>query len=61
MCFVWGKNWGFISQKTAFFIVSTVETSNLTMNISVDTFSPLKGVLLMVAMGPRLVSVSTVA
>jgi hypothetical protein len=30
MCFLWGTNWGFISQKTAFFIVTAVKTSNLT-------------------------------
>jgi hypothetical protein len=27
MCFLWGTNWGFISQKTAFFIVTAVKTS----------------------------------
>jgi hypothetical protein len=29
MCLLWGTNWNFISQKTAFFIVTAVETSNL--------------------------------
>jgi hypothetical protein len=31
MRFLWGKNWSFISQKTAFFIVTAVKTSNLTL------------------------------
>jgi hypothetical protein len=30
MCLLWGMNWVVISQKTAFFIVTTVKTSNLT-------------------------------
>jgi hypothetical protein len=30
MCLLWSTNWVFISQKTAFFIVTTVKTSNLT-------------------------------
>jgi hypothetical protein len=30
MCLLWSTNWGFISQKTAFFIVTAVKTSNLT-------------------------------
>jgi hypothetical protein len=29
MCLLWGTNWDFISQKTTFFIVTTVKTSNL--------------------------------
>jgi hypothetical protein len=29
MCFPWGTNWGFISQKTAFFIVTALKTSIL--------------------------------
>jgi hypothetical protein len=32
MCLLWGKNWVFISQKTPFFIVTAVETSNLTLH-----------------------------
>jgi hypothetical protein len=31
MCFLWCTNWVFISQKTAFFIVTAVNTSNLTI------------------------------
>jgi hypothetical protein len=31
MCLLWGTNWVFISQKTAFFIVTAVRTSNLTV------------------------------
>jgi hypothetical protein len=30
MGFLWGTNWDFLSQKTAFFIVAAVKTSNLT-------------------------------
>jgi hypothetical protein len=30
MCLLWDTNWVFISQKTTFFIVTAVETSNLT-------------------------------
>jgi hypothetical protein len=30
MCLLWSTNWVFISQKTAFFIFTAVETSNLT-------------------------------
>jgi hypothetical protein len=30
MCLLWGMNWLFISQKTAFYIVTAVKTSNLT-------------------------------
>jgi hypothetical protein len=30
MCFVWGTSWVCISQKTTFFIVTAVKTSNLT-------------------------------
>jgi hypothetical protein len=29
MCFLWGKNWVFISQKTDFFTVTAVKISNL--------------------------------
>jgi hypothetical protein len=34
MCLLLGTNWGFISQKTAFFIVTAVKTSNLTQHIA---------------------------
>jgi hypothetical protein len=30
MCFLWGTNWVFISQKMTFFIVTAAKTSNLT-------------------------------
>jgi hypothetical protein len=30
MCLLWSTNWGFISQKTPFFVVIAVRTSNLT-------------------------------
>jgi hypothetical protein len=42
MCFLGGKTWGFISQKTAFFIVTAVKTSNaenLSVIAGVGTFS----------------------
>jgi hypothetical protein len=32
MCLLWSTNWVFISQKTPFFIVTFVKTSNLTMH-----------------------------
>jgi hypothetical protein len=32
MCLLLSMNWGFISQKTTFFIVSAVKTLNLTFN-----------------------------
>jgi hypothetical protein len=32
MCLLWGTNWVFISQKRAFFIVTTLRTSNLKQN-----------------------------
>jgi hypothetical protein len=32
MCLLWSTNWGFISQKSAFFIVTAVKTSNLALN-----------------------------
>jgi hypothetical protein len=34
MCLLWGKNWVFIAQKTAYFIVTAVKTSNLTWKIT---------------------------
>jgi hypothetical protein len=36
MCLLWSTNWGFISQKTTFFIVTAVKTSNRTKNIPVQ-------------------------
>jgi hypothetical protein len=33
MCLLWGTNWVFISQKTTFFIVTAVKTSNLTNHV----------------------------
>jgi hypothetical protein len=32
MCLLWSTNWVFISQKTTFFIVTAVKTSNLTLS-----------------------------
>jgi hypothetical protein len=32
---MWGKNWLFISQKTKFFIVTAMETSNITKYFAV--------------------------
>jgi hypothetical protein len=32
MCLLWGTNWGFISQKTAFFIVTAVNLGSSTSN-----------------------------
>jgi hypothetical protein len=34
MCPLRGMNWGFISQKTTFFIVTAVKTSNLTKSVT---------------------------
>jgi carbon starvation protein CstA len=33
MCLMWGMNWGFISQVTAFFIVTAVKTSHLVQRL----------------------------
>jgi hypothetical protein len=41
MFLLWGKNWVFISQKTAFFIVTAVKTSNLTWIIFIKRSQPL--------------------
>jgi hypothetical protein len=37
MCLLWGTNWVFIFQKTGFFIVTAVKTSNLTGKICLRT------------------------
>jgi hypothetical protein len=36
MCLLWSTNWGFISQKTTFFIVTTVKTSNLAEPLPIE-------------------------
>jgi hypothetical protein len=40
MCLLSGMNWDFISQKTAFFVNTSVKTSNLTYvsNLSLKVF-----------------------
>jgi hypothetical protein len=35
MCLLWSTNWGFISQKTTFFMVTAVKTSNLTNSVNI--------------------------
>jgi hypothetical protein len=42
MCFLCGRKWVLISQKTAFFIVTAMKTSNLTFHSEPDQNPGLK-------------------
>jgi hypothetical protein len=53
MCLLWSTNWGFISQKTAFFIVTAVKTCSIQSSSFSSVFQALVAIALSVGSAAR--------